>query len=362
MNKDYSVAGLELPFATDTDKIRRILGSVLKERQIAKAMSMVVFDPATVELESAPEVSRFPQVSRFTQRPQEATPPLLWPIHSELSGISQPAPLAELTPQIDQPAYWEADYFGLNRVRLFQDANPVEQHAILQQASERLMHEAYFIEKAGMGYMSRMVLLAESTDERMLYTFFAADETTHFVQICPFLSREPEAIANPFLQLLAEVAEADDKALLLFVIQVVLEGWGLTHYRFLSKDCLNPQLSQLFHSFLQDESRHHGTGVTLFNQTQLSPASHTAIVDILVQFLQMVQVGPQGVVEAIAHVKGHLSRHQRLQILTELNTEAHSANRLLLLRSLMKGDQGRAIAQRLDELDAFSPLPASRCV
>ncbi|MGB3495988.1 MAG: ferritin-like domain-containing protein [Elainellaceae cyanobacterium] len=263
---------------------------------------------------------------------------------------------------IPSEPYWDAAHFGLHQVALFRTSTPEEQHAILSRANLALLQEAYTIEKAGMGYMSHMALLAETTQERMIYTLFAADETSHFVQLSPFVYEKPTLADNPFLQLLSEVVEGDNKTVLLFVIQVVLEGWGLTHYRALEKDCRCAPLKQTLHSFLQDESRHHGTGITLFNQAQMSPASHSAIVEILVQFLRMVQMGPQSVVEAIAQVKGHLSRNQKLQIFAELDTENHSGTRLQLLRSLMRGDGAGAIVQDLEDRGAFSPFAASQCV
>ncbi len=271
---------------------------------------------------------------------------------------SDPFPEKPLTGIISAESYWNAAHFGLDRVAIFQDASFDEQQAILALASLNLLQEAYCIEKAGMGYMSRMALLAESVQERMIYTLFAADETSHFVQLCPYLSVEPTVIGNPFLHMLSEVVEGDDKTVLLFVIQVVLEGWGLSHYRALAKDCTHDLLRQTLQGFLADESRHHATGVTLFNQAQLSSESHAAIVEILAQFFYLVQVGPQGVLEAIAHVKGHLSRTQKLQVLEELDTEHHSGSRLQLLRSLMRGDGAGAIIQALEERDAFRPFNA----
>lgn len=319
MSQRHSIAGFDMRHAPSTDPIHRILASTL---------SQPVSKQADRSLGLAPMLSIEPTraIAAETQSP-----------------------------------YWDATYFGLDRVQIFQASTPAEQQAILHRASQALIQETYCIEKAGMGYMSRMALLAETLEERMLYTLFAAEETTHFAQICPFLDHEPDAIANPFLQLLSTVVECDDTALLVFVIQVVLEGWGLTHYRFLANDCLNHELRQRFHGFLRDESRHHGTGVTLFNQHQLTDSSRADIVDVLVQFLQMVQVGPQAVVEAIAQIKGHLSRAQRIQILGELDTETHSGGRLRLLRSLIQKGEGWAIAQRLDQLNVFQPLSAHQC-
>ncbi len=143
---------------------------------------------------------------------------------------------------------------------------------------------------------------------------FSADEATHLSQITHFLPKlSPTNSNDPFLSLLAEVVESADKTVLLFVLQVVLEGWGLSHYRRLAKECHHPVLAELFASFLYAEARHHSTGTTLFNQTPVSPDSQAAILDVLAKFLFMVQVGPQNVLSAIEQVKGHLTRSQTSQ-------------------------------------------------
>jgi hypothetical protein len=263
--------------------------------------------------------------------------------------------------------YWNANFFELDKVSIFQEASQEEQIAILQQCCEGIIKEAYFIEKAGVGYMAKMVSLAETTEERMLYGCFCSDEVAHLSQICRFL---PELFLNNkfvevnshFLQLLAEVAESTDKTVLLFVLQVVLEGWGLTHYRSLAKSCQNPDLGAVFQGFLNDESRHHAAGVTLLNCTHINSTSRGIIVEILAQLLQMVQVGPQSVVGAISNVKGGLSRQQSIRVLEELDTQTHSGIRLELLRSLMQTEQSIGIIDELEMLGMFQPLPAEKCV
>lgn len=257
------------------------------------------------------------------------------------------------------PIYWQADYFDLNRVSTFQAASEQEQQQILQRLNQTLLQESLLIEQAGVGYMAKMVLMAESTQERMLYSLFAADETTHLAQLYPYVpaARVPGELDDPFLQLLSEITETSDKMVLLFVLQVVLEGWGLTHYRSLAKSCTCRPLRELFQSFLQAEARHHGTGITLFNQAELSSRSKGAIMDCLAAFLQMVRVGPQRVVAAIAATKGHLSRPQRLQVLQQLDTVGHSHQRLQLLKSLMATTSDEIVSQ-LDQQGLFTPLTA----
>ncbi|OCQ99784.1 hypothetical protein BCD67_15000 [Oscillatoriales cyanobacterium USR001] len=259
--------------------------------------------------------------------------------------------------------YWNADFFNLDRVKIFQDARDEEKLVILQFANHSLLEEAYYIENAGVGYMAKMVMLAETVEERMLYGLFAADEATHLSQISCFLpENELRRDRNPFLSLLAEVVEIRDKTVLLFVLQVVLEGWGLSHYRRLAKECRHPALAEVFSGFLDAEARHHATGSLLFEEMPISQASQTLIIELLARFLMMVQVGPQNVLAAIAQGKGHLSRSQKIQILEELDTQSHSGKRLKLLRSLMGGKSTDAIVQALEDRGAFVPLSAHHCV
>ena len=280
-------------------------------------------------------------------------------LHRVLATALQQKPQSESQQLADSP--WDAQFFGLTHLVLFQDATPPEQTAILNLASQSLLAEAYSIEKAGVGYMAKMTLLAETTEERMLYALFCADEGTHLAQISPFISDVASGTRDPFLQFLASVLETADRIVLLFVIQVVLEGWGLSHYRHLSKYCHHPKLAELFHGFLAAEAQHHRAGVTLFDRTRLCPTSQSAIVETLAVFLQMVQVGPQRLIEAIAVVKGGLSRSQRIGLLSELDTETYSGMRLNVLRSLIE-PLAPEIAATLNDRNLFSPLPPGRCV
>ncbi|MEL6937934.1 MAG: ferritin-like domain-containing protein [Cyanobacteria bacterium J06598_1] len=265
------------------------------------------------------------------------------------------------TVKIDVPP-WGADCFGLAYSPLFNESTPLEQQHILHLASDSLLLESYAIEKAGVGYMAKMVLLAKTTEERMLYSLFGADETAHLAQLMPFVPVIDDASKrDPFLQLLESLLETADRWALMFVIQVVLEGWGLSHYRMLSKTCRDQSLGALFRSFVQAEARHHGAGVILFDADALTADSRVLIGETLAAFLQMVQVGPQRIVEAIAQVKGGLSRVQRIRVLTELDTETHSGRRLNLLRSLIS-PVAPSVAETLDQRGLFAPLPPAQCL
>jgi hypothetical protein len=258
--------------------------------------------------------------------------------------------------------FWDANYFALNYVELFTESSDLEQTKILQIANHDLLEEIYWVEQAGVGYMAKMLLLSETCEERLLYSLFAADEATHLSQISPFIDYQPVFAGDSFLAFMAEVVATDDKALLMTLVQVVLEGWGLSHYRSLANHCLNPALKSTLKGFLEAESRHHATGVTQLKQWEYSPQSINNIHDALTTFLQMVQVGPQRLLSAIAKVKGELSRTEKIQILAELQTEVHSQKRLDILRSLMSGSIPLSIMQKLEDQGSFKPYTAAQAV
>jgi hypothetical protein len=255
-------------------------------------------------------------------------------------------------------AHWPVEFFGLQRVSAFQKATREQKTRALDLCGLGLLEEAYFIEKSGVGFAAEMILLAESIEERMLYGVFAGEEARHFDAIRPFLRGEaPRSPDNPFLALLSETIECADRTALQFVIQVVLEGWGLSHYRAMRDACMNPALYARLDAILHDEAGHHGSGRVLFAEARLSERTAGVIEDVLAAMLAMVRVGPAGVVSALERALGHLSRAEKITALEELGAQAHAQARLDHLRQLVRFDSVRAIADRLEAKGLFSPRP-----
>ncbi|MEL6816109.1 MAG: ferritin-like domain-containing protein [Cyanobacteria bacterium J06598_3] len=258
---------------------------------------------------------------------------------------------------------WNAAFFGFDRVPLFQSSTAAQKNKILQIACQDMLNKVCLFEKVGVGYMATMTLLAETMEERMLYALFSADQAKHLVQLKPLLSHCDDilAVEAPFFKRLESLLESADRSVLLFIIQIVLEGWGLRYYRKLSRHCCNPMLADLFCSFYQSEAKHHRAGMVLFDSASLSDESRTTIIETLVVFLQGIQMGPHWLVEAIAAVKGDLSRSQTLSLLESLEAQRHSARRLDFVRSLIT-PVAPDIAETLDTRNLFSPLPVAQRV
>jgi hypothetical protein len=261
---------------------------------------------------------------------------------------------------------WDADFFGLNRTRLYRETDAATRQRILEGCCRNVLEEALFIEDAGMVYTARMSLLARTEQERVLYALFGADEATHHAWFKEALGDAlPEVTPNAFHRLLTRSILDQAPGALVFLIQVFLEGWGIQRYGELQRACVHDGLRAMLASVLRDEARHHGSGVLLVQERRLlaslDPASREALVETLHAFLEMVRVGPQGVLDAFERATGGLTRDQRVTLLEELDTVAHSGSRLQMLRQLMLREKADDVVEALDRTGVFTPLPAEMC-
>ena len=258
-------------------------------------------------------------------------------------------------------APWDADAYGLSRVDGYVQAQPATQSAVLQRCAADQLEEALHIENIGMAYAAHMLLGSDTIEERQLYATIAADEALHHAALTPFVPRfvpRPEAASTdapaPFLSLLERLVVEGDRATRILVVQVVLEGWGMEHYRGLARRCADPTLAAVLTRIVDDEARHHGSGVILAPRL---PAGDAAV-DVLTSFLDMVRVGPQAVLAALIGCVGPMSRPERITALSQLRTEDHAGAQLLLIRRLLEKAGATAIVAALHSRGRFRPLTA----
>jgi len=262
-----------------------------------------------------------------------------------------------------EPPLWTAEFFKLTRTDLFLAANDSEREEILTLCSRSLVEEALLIEKCGMAFGAKMSALSESTEERMFYNLMAGEEAIHYHQVRQFVPNNGEDVApNAFHHLLARLIENGDRDSLGFIIQVVLEGWGISHYKTLAENTLSPKFCIELKEILKDESRHHGTGVILSKERTFSIETVEYTVKVLIEFLQMIQLGSQSVLGAVLNVLGELKKEQKITLLEQLDSVKDSAETLQKLRSLMILNGGEDIVLRLDALHCFTPYLAEDCL
>lgn len=257
--------------------------------------------------------------------------------------------------------FWSEDFFHWPQLGYYQElAEPLRQQ-LVERCSQELLTEALAIEQSGLAYCAKMTLLAQSTDERLLYSLFAADEARHFEMLRPFVKDSQALGADPFLGSLTEIIETQPREVLQFIVQVVLEGWGLSHYKELARSSRSEALAASLMVIVQDEGRHHGSGLQWI-QSQALSAEHRAVVcETLKDFLAMVQCGPQRQVRALSECLGGLSREQRRRVFGDLDCQAHSHERLQCLRALIASSGERQIVETLDSWGCFRAWTAEEC-
>lgn len=241
-----------------------------------------------------------------------------------------------LEPLQDFAPVWPPSAYGLQSVTVFQHAPPAVQRAVLHALGRSRLLEAYGIENAGMSFAAKMSLLAESVEEQMLYSFFAAEEAVHFQLIQSLLGPLPAPYSDPFIAFLRALIQTAERRPLQLIIQVVLEGWGLDHYASLMKTCQLECLKAPLQRILSDEAGHHGSGLALFCESEVTASEQAYILEMMGVFLDMVRVGPVGLLQTLEAELGGLTPSQREEVLQEMKASAETRRKLELLRGLLQ--------------------------
>ncbi len=219
--------------------------------------------------------------------------------------------------------YWDADFFGLSQLSLYQRLSASQQYEILWHCNRMALEEAFYIEKTGMSYAAKMALLADSNDKRALYNLFCADEAAHFHAIHSFLLAAPSDYREQaFLVMLDDLVHKGSFQVLVYMIQVILEGWGLHHYRSLAAHCKHSELTDVLRTIVLDEAKHHGSGLVVLPQGEWTSEDTAICLPALKEFLRLVKAGPLNLLNAIELVLGSLSHEDKASFLQDIGAEA----------------------------------------
>lgn len=252
---------------------------------------------------------------------------------------------------LDFGQLWNSHSFGIDNLTGFQKASGAVQKEILKELALNRFLEAYNIEKAGMSFSAKMSLLAQSLNEQKLYSLFSAEEATHFHYIQGALNFSGvDYSADPFINLLNEIIISGERRPLIFIIQVILEGWGIDHYSIMEKSCLNPEVKEHLKLILQDEASHHGSGLSLFHEGDLTEQEFNYTLDMMVSFLEMVNCGPVGTVNCLQKFIPELNIENSLQ---EMGAHVETKRKLEFIRNLMIKAKSKKLLAKLDSKKLF---------
>lgn len=198
--------------------------------------------------------------------------------------ISSPDPN---TPRI----LWGKERYHLERSSFFKTLDQSVQEQIMERITQLNLSLSAYIEKSGHNYGAKMILLSESMQEKSLYALFTAEEAMHLKEFENFMNftPDPKIHWHPMLNPLAEAIKDGEKNTCTYIIQVLLEGFGMAHYNGLRNDCLYLPLKKAYEKILIDEAKHHGTGLILSKQAKLSNLEKDQIFEYSRDFINSLQ-------------------------------------------------------------------------
>lgn len=255
---------------------------------------------------------------------------------------------------------WDAAYLGVDRIARFRDADPEVRQRVLDDCARALLAESWRIERCGVQYCARMTLAAEGDVERRMFALIGADEALHASWLAPWI----EALApqpDPFNRFIAGLAEAGNPQPLAYLLQVVLEGFGIAHYAGLAAHCRAAGLADTFARMARDEALHCAAGLAAFRPDALTDVDRRFLEEATHAFLQMIRCGPQGVVAALERNIGAGDRSDVAELFATLDTERTTTAKLARLRSLMAQPGMEWLVGTLDRGGAFDACPAADC-
>ena len=255
---------------------------------------------------------------------------------------------------------WDAGFFGLDRVRRFREARGERQAAALVDCGDALIAESWFIERLGIRFCARMTSLSTTLEEQRIYALIGADEAAHTAWLEPWVG-DPLRAADPFNRFIGGLAETGTPQPLAFLLQVVLEGYGIVHYRDLAAGCRDAALEATLGRMARDEALHHAAGLAVFHAERLSAPERRFLADGACAFLQMIRSGPQAVVAALDRAIGAGNRADVACLFEALGANGASAAKLDRLRRLMSRPGMEWLIGELEAKGVFTPCTAAEC-
>jgi len=255
---------------------------------------------------------------------------------------------------------WEAQFFGLPRVRQYRDAAPPGKNAALADCVAALLMESWSIERSGVVFCARMTLLSENDDERRLFALIGGEEAAHSAWLEPWI-RQRDGARDSFNRFITGLIDSGGAQPLAYLLQVVLEGLGIVHYTSLAAGCRDASLAAVLKRMAQDEAVHHAAGLAAFRAARLSAAERRFLAEGAYGFLQMIRSGPQGVVAALDRHLGFDGNARLVTVFAELNGESATAAKLGHIRRLMSQPGMDWLVELLEQKGAFTPCTAAQC-
>jgi rubrerythrin len=249
---------------------------------------------------------------------------------------------------------WGAERFQLQKSGTFGRLDTEGKDAVLLRLSELNLALSYFIEKSGHHYSSKMMAAADTCEEKTLYALFAAEEASHLRLFMNEMWFTPttESHYHPMLPVLADAIQWGTRDVLVFVVQVLLEGFGISHYSALKETCVDPSLKASLQSILKDESRHHGAGIVLAKARPPTRETADQIFELSRRFIRSLE-SAHWIPAAFTATGRPLSTVEGKKLFEELDFGATLGQRMQRLREMFQKVNYQTLFERLENDGVF---------
>lgn len=243
-------------------------------------------------------------------------------------------------------SFWGNTRYGLERSKTFKDMDVYQQNNIYQRLTELNLSLSYFIERSGHNYGAKMILLSETQEEKSLYALFVAEEAIHQREFENFMNftPDPETHWHPMLDPLAKAIGSAEKETCTYIIQVLLEGFGMSFYAGLKDQCNYEPLKKVYSRILTDEARHHGAGLIMASTGKPSKYVQDEIFEYTRSFIKAL-INADWIGKTI-NEQTPLSKEQMNQFYQDINYSATTKLRVQKLKEmLLKVDDWGLVAK-----------------
>lgn len=258
----------------------------------------------------------------------------------------------------DPSRIWREEFFGLHRTRYWLSANTASRETLVMRCASNVLREALGIEREAMDYCAKRVLAAEDAVEKKVYCLMAAEEARHYHWLDSLVSPlttdlSPDAFALFLKRLVAEGTPLAQS----YLLQIILEGWGISHYRRLGAGSRDPVTARIMLGIARDEGLHYAAGAAHFDALLLTDNERDFIRGALAELCTMLACGPLAVLRETEVCAGGFGKSERMQTLENLQEDGLLSARLEHLARFVahKGMAGEADWLRSKGL--LTPLP-----
>jgi len=249
---------------------------------------------------------------------------------------------------------WDEKAYGLHQSSLFLSLSLAQQTTALRYISHRRLSLALCIEEMGLSYCAKMSLLSQSPTEKSAFALMGADETQHYHLILPLL-KEPVARDIALNDFVNQAVASSNHLASLFVLQILLEGFGLSYYRSLSETSIDQNIQKVFRRIVADEAFHHGLGVVLFKLENEANHSRYEVgaIDLCEGFLRTI-VGELWIAQALGcATKSSLSSLDKSTLIAETAWIESSRNRSRAIEDMVRRHAPVSWVQELERRHVF---------